>query len=154
MKDALEIRPTIGFGDLKFGAATEDVKAYFGEPQEVESLDVEGEIHEVSVWSYWEEGHAVYFEKELNDVCTNFETDNEDSLLFGEKVFEMDQQAIVALMEKNGYREYEVEEDEELDERIVFFHEAHLQFVFEGEQLGLVSWAVAMDDDENIMWPA
>lgn len=153
MSTITEIKPKTGFGELKFGSSQDDVKTVLGPPQEVESLDVEGEIHEVEVWSYWEQGHAVYFEKELDSVCTNFETDNEDSVLFGEKVFSLAEKDIIALMSKNGYGEFEVEDDPELEERILFFHEAHMQFVFDNDELGLVSWAVAMDDDEKILWP-
>ncbi len=142
-----------GFGRVKFGATQQDVLEYFGEPQEKDTIDVEEEIHEVVVWNYWELGHAVYFEKELNEVCTNFETDNEEAVLFGEKVFGLVQDQIIALMAKNGFKEYEVEDDDEMDERIVFFPDAHMQFVFEGELLALVSWAVPMDDEENILWP-
>lgn len=153
MKNKLEIKPLTGFGDIKFGATQAEVEAILGPPQETESIDVEGEIHEVMVWSYWEKGHAVYFEKEQNDVCTNFETDNEEALLFGERVFHLDEKAIIELMQKNAFGEFEIEDDEELDERILFFNDAHLQFVFEDEKLALVSWAVAMDDDEKILWP-
>jgi hypothetical protein len=152
MNKNLEIKPTQGFGDLKFGADKATVETIFGPPQETESLDIEGEIHEVEVWSYWEQGHSVYFEKELNSVCTNIETDNEQATLFGKLVFDMTEDQILELMQSNGFKDFEVEEEEE-EERIVFFHDAHLQFVFEGEDLALVSWAVAMDDDENILWP-
>ncbi len=153
MKDLMEIKPMTGFGELFFGATQTEVEAILGPPQETETIDVEGEIHEVLVWNYWEKGHAVYFEKELNNVCTNFETDNEDVLLFGEKIFSMDQEGIIGLMKKNGYQEYETEDDPDLDERIIFFHGAHMQFVFEKNTLVLVSWAVGMDDDDNILWP-
>ncbi len=152
MNKNLEIKPMKGFGDLKFGADQATVEAYFGPPQETESLDIEGEIHEVEVWSYWEQGHSVYFEKELNNVCTNIETDSEHATLFGKKVFEMTEDQILELMQSNGFKDFEIEEEDE-DEKIIFFHDAHLQFVFEGEDMVLVSWAVAMDDDENILWP-
>ncbi len=153
MKTILEIKPMQGLGELKFGASQEDVKKFLGEPDETETIDVEGEIHEVVVWSYFEQGHSIYFEKDLDNVCTNFETENEDALLFGKKVFELDQDAIIALMKENNFTRFEVEKDDELDEVIVFFDEAHLQFVFEEDSLGLVSWAVAMGDEDEILWP-
>ncbi len=153
MENSIEIKPGIGFGELKFGATRQEVEKILGVPQETENIDVEGEIHEVEVWNYWEEGHAVYFEKELDTVATNFETDNQAATLFGVKVFELDQQGIVSLMKKNGFTDPEVEEDDELEEMIVFFEDAHLQFVFEDGKLGLVSWAVAMDDQDQVMWP-
>ncbi|MFP4064798.1 MAG: hypothetical protein ACLFS0_04740 [Bacteroidales bacterium] len=153
MKHIMEIKPLHGFGSLKFGATQKDVEAVLGPPQETETIDVEGEIHEVEVWSYYELGHAVYFEKELNNVVTNFETDNAGATMFGQKVFELDQNGIIDLMKKNGFDDHEVEDDPELDERIIFFNDAHMQFVFDNGRLGLVSWAVAMDEEENIRWP-
>jgi len=149
----MEIKPLHGFGSLKFGATQKDVESVLGPPQETETIDVEGEIHEVEVWSYYELGHAVYFEKELNNVVTNFETDNSGASMFGQQVFELDQEAVIDLMKKNGFEDHEVEDDPELDERIIFFNDAHMQFVFDNGRLGLVSWAVAMDEDEKIRWP-
>jgi hypothetical protein len=152
MQKKLEIKPKVGFGDLKFGATTKEVEQYFGVPQETEKLDIEGEEEDVEVWSYWDQGHSVYFEKEHKEVCTNIETDNEAAELFGEKVFKLDEPRIIELMQSNGFADFEVEE-EEPGEKIVFFHDAHLQFVFEEDSLVLVSWAVGVDDDEKILWP-
>ena len=153
MKKLKEIKPMQGFGDIKFGVSQDEVLKLLGEPAEKETIDVEGEIHEVEVWSYWDEGHSLYFEKDLNNVCTNFETDNDWVTLFGEKVFAMNQDQIIALMNKNDFSDFEIEDDPELDEVIIFFHEAHMQFVFENDTLELVSWAVAMNDQEDILWP-
>lgn len=152
MNKNLEIKPMVGFGDLTFGATKADVEAYFGPPQETETLDVEDEINEVEVWSYWEQGHSVYFEKMDNDVCTNFETDDEDSVMFGEKVFRLNEQEVLEVMKKQGYEDHEIDE-EEPGERILFFPDAHMQFVYEEGKMMLVSWAVAVDDDDKIIWP-
>jgi hypothetical protein len=152
MSNELEIKPKVGFGELKFGVDMKSVENYFGPPQETETINVEDEIQDVELWSYWELGHSVYFEKELDSVCTNFETDNEEVTLFGSKIFEFDEQQLIDLMKENGYPEFETEE-EEPGERILFFPDAHLQFVIEDEELALVSWAVAMDDDDKILWP-
>ncbi len=153
MKDILEIKPLEGLGVLKFGASQDDVRDLLGDPEETETIDIEGEIHEVVVWSYWEKGYSFYFEKDLDNKCTNFEADNEEVTLFGNKVFEMEQQAIIDLMQNNGYKKFEIEDDPDMDEVIVFFDDAHMQFVFEGEELILVSWAVAMNDKNEVLWP-
>lgn len=121
MKKVTEIKPLQGFGPLKFGSGQKEVEKVLGPPQETETIDVEGEIHEVEVWSYWEQGHAVYFEKELDNVCTNFETDNLEATIFGKRVFELNQDLIIELMRKNGYEQFEIEDDEDLEERILFF---------------------------------
>lgn len=141
-----------GFGELKFGSTAQEVEKYFGEPQETEKLDIEGEEDDVEVWSYWDQGHSVYFEKEHDEVCTNFETDNEEAELFGKKVFKLGESQIIDLMKDQGFTDFEIEE-EEPGEKILFFHDAHMQFVFEEETLALVSWAVGVDEEENILWP-
>ncbi len=151
MKENLEIKPLIGFGDLKFGASKKEVESFFGSPQEVETLDMEGEDGQVEVWSYWDQGHSVYFEKELKDICSNFETDNESSILFGKEVFSLSKEEVMELMKEQGFAE--VEEEKEDEELIIFFPDAHMQFVFEKDDLVLVSWAVAMDDKEKVLWP-
>ncbi len=153
MKEILEIKPLVGFGELKFGISQDEATKVLGEPEETETMDVEGDIHEVEVWSYWEEGHSLYFEKDLDNICTNFETDNEQATLFGEKVFELNKEEIIALMKKNEYHKFELEREDDLDEVILFFHDAHMQFVFEEDSLVLVSWGVAMDNENNILWP-
>jgi len=153
MKKITEIKPLKGFGSLKFGATQQEVEKILGKPQETEVIDMEGDIQEVEVWSYWEDGHAVYFEKALDNVCTNFETDHPDATLFGQKVFELDKDGIIKLMEDQAFTSHEVEEDKDLDELILFFHDAHMQFVFENDQLVLVSWAVAMDEEEEVDFP-
>lgn len=153
MKNISDIKPMQGFGELTFGASQQDVERVLGTPEDKETIDVEGEIHEVEVWSYWDKGHAIYFEKELDNVCTNFETENQDSMLFGHKIFDLDKNAIIKLMKENGFEELEEEDDEELDENILFFNGAHMQFVFDGDKLGLVSWAVATDEEGHILWP-
>lgn len=152
MKKNLEIKPKVGFGDLKFGATKSEVEQYFGPPQETEMLDIEDEIDEVEVWSYWEQGHSVYFEKQEKEVCTNFETDDEGSVLFGEQVFRMNEDQLIAHMELNGFADAEIDE-EDPGERILYFDDAHMQFVYEEGEMALVSWAVAVDDDEKILWP-
>ncbi len=152
MNGKLEIKPLVGFGPLKFGAGKDEVKRILGAPEESEILEIEGEVHDVEVWSYWEQGHSVYFEKEHDERCTNFETDHEEALLFGEKIMGMGQEPAIALMKKHGYADHEIEE-EDPGEVVVFFHDAHMQFVFEDGLLALVSWAVAMDEEEVIRWP-
>ena len=153
MKQLLEIKPLHGFGEIKFGVSQDDVVKLMGDPDEKEVIDVEGEIHEVEVWSYFEPAHSFYFERDLDNLCTNFETENESSVLFGEKIFALSREGVIALMEKNGFDDYEIEDEPDMDETIVFFHQAHMQFVFDGDRLGLVSWAVAMNDQDEILWP-
>jgi hypothetical protein len=152
MKNNLEIKPLVGFGDLKFGSTKQQVEEYFGKPQEIEMLDNEEDDTQTETWNYWDEGHTVYFDKEEGDLCFNFETDNQEALLFGKNVFEMDMNEILELMNKNGYEDHEVDDEDE-SERILSFYDAMMDFVFDENGLGLISWSAGVDEDDSLIWP-
>jgi len=149
----LEIIPLEGFGVLKFGANQSEIEGILGEPEEIEDLPGEADESDAEVWNYWEDGHTVFFEKDYDGKCTCFETDNEESLLFGKKVFKMNEAEIISLMEKKGFKELETE-DEEWGERRVSFSDAVVDFYFEDDKLVSVSWGVFIDlDTDKAKWP-
>ncbi|HSV89094.1 MAG TPA: hypothetical protein VLH61_10675 [Bacteroidales bacterium] len=153
MKEDLTIIPLIGFGDLKFGLTKNEVKSRFGEPQEIETIEGDEDFSEVEVWSYWDKGHSLYFEKELDDRLTNFETDHENVTLFGKKLFGMKEKQIISLMEENGFSDFEAEYEEEWEERRVSFFDAQMDFIFDEDVLVQVTWAVGINNDDQIQWP-
>ena len=153
MSNKLEIRPLVGFGELKFGADQSDVENYLGEPQEIEDLPGEVDESDAEVWNYWNEGHTVFFEKDMENKCTCFETDNEEAILFGKNIFDLNEKQIIELMETNGYREIDTE-DEEWGERRISYSDAVMDFYFEENQLISVSWGVMIDlENDQAEWP-
>jgi len=153
MSNKLEIRPLVGFGDLKFGADQAEVENYLGEPQEIEDLPGEADESDAEVWNYWDEGHTVFFEKDMDNKCTCIETDNDEAILFGKKVFDLNENQIIELMETNGFREID-SEDEEWGERRVSYSDAVMDFYFEDDKLISVSWGVMIDiDNDKADWP-
>jgi hypothetical protein len=153
MENALEIKPLIGFGELKFGADQTLIENYLGEPQEIEDLPGEEDESDAEVWNYWDMGHTLFFEKDLNNRFTCFETDNEDVTLFGQKVFELTENEITNLMKENGYSDLDAE-NEEWGERRVSFNDAVTDFYFEDGQLVSISWGVMIDlETDQVQWP-
>ncbi len=149
----IEIKPLIGFGQLTFGASPSDVENFFGEPEEIEDLPGEADESDAEVWNYWEDGNTVFFEKDHGGKCTSFETDNSEAVLFGSHVFEMNEKELIQLMEKNGFKEIDIE-DEEWGERRVSFSDAVMDFYFESDKLISVSWGVFIDlDTDEAKWP-
>ena len=149
----LEIKPLTGFGDLKFGSEQSEVENYLGEPEEKEDLPGEEDESDAEVWSYWEAGHTVFFEKDLNNRCTCFETDNNNAMLFGKNIFELNEVAITELMKANGFKDLDTE-DEEWGERRVSFTDAVMDFYFEDDKLISVSWGVMIDlESDEAKWP-
>lgn len=154
MKKDLIIKPLVGYGDLKFGATKNEVNAALGEPQEIETIAGDEDFSDVEVWSYYDQGHAVYFEKEFEDRCTNFETDHDEATLFGKNVFELKEKEIISLMKENGFSDFEAEDEAEWEERRVSFFDAQVDFIFDDEALVQVSWAVGFNENEEVNWPA
>jgi hypothetical protein len=153
MSDNLEIKPLVGFGDLKFGAEQSMVENYFGEPQEIEDLPGEADESDAEVWNYWDDGHTVFFDNDLKNKCTCFETDNDEVTLYGKNVFEMTESQVIELMQANGFKELDTE-DEEWGERRVSFSDAVTDFYFEDDSLVSVSWGVMIDlETDEIKWP-
>lgn len=149
----LEIKPLIGFGDLKFGTTQSDVENFLGEPEEIEDLPGEVDESDAEVWNYWDDGHTVFFEKDLGGRCTCFETDNDTSTLFGKHVFDMTEAQLTEHMKANGYDEVDAE-DEEWGERRVSFTDAVMDFYFESDRLISVSWGVLIDlETDEAKWP-
>lgn len=152
MDKKLVIKPHVGFGTLKFGASKDEVKEYFGEPQEVETLPGEAGETDAEAWNYWDEGHIVFFEADSDNRCTCFETDSDKVSLFGKDIFVMSEAQIIKLLKDNGFDNYESEE-EEWGEKRVSFDEAIMDFYFEDDNLISVSWGVYVNEDESYKWP-
>ncbi len=153
MKTPIIIKALKGLNDLKFGATKQEVEAILGKPNEVELIEGDEDFSDVEIWFFNEVECSVFFEKEFDDRCTNFETDDPSAMLFGKQIFQLSEEQIVALLKENGYSDFEAEYNPEEEERLVSFFDAQIDFLFEGEKLVQVSWAVLIDDDENPVWP-
>ena len=87
-----DIKPKEGFGELKFGETSKDVIRILGEPDEMETIQ-DDDAFNTTILNYWDTGVSAFFEGTGKSVLSCFETDIEDSTLFGKKVFEMNELA-------------------------------------------------------------
>ncbi|MDR0969843.1 MAG: hypothetical protein LBM67_04830 [Lentimicrobiaceae bacterium] len=141
------IEPLKGFGNLKFGQTIDDTIKLLGEAEDVEELE-EDTISSV-VLNYDADEFSVFFEGETKSVIAYFETENAEAVLFGEKVFEMDSEDIIALMTQNGFKN--LEEDEEEGEKRVTFEDALIDFYFDNDdKLIAVGWGVFVNNQGEI----
>lgn len=149
MKNFLfEIKPKVGFGELNFTDDSEKVIEYLGTPEEVERLEEDDTFNTV-VMNYWDKGVSVFFEGIDKSVLSCFETDNENSVLFGEKVFSMQIDDVIKLMSENNCGEYEIEDEEEGEKRLSF-DDVMIDFFFQNDKLCLVNWGVLVNEEGNI----
>jgi len=132
----IEVLIKQGLGDIRFHMPVEDVVAMLGTADEVENIDNAAD-EPTTVLRYNFLGLTLFFEGE-NPELACIDTCNEDCTLLGEKVFSLDERALVQLMVKNGYTEQDVDE-EDWGERRVSFPEGNVDFYFEdGEMTSII----------------
>lgn len=144
----LEIKPKVGLGELNFGETSEKLISILGEAEEMEDIEDEDEFNTV-ILNYWEKGVSAFFEGVEKSVLSCFEVDNPHSTLFGKKVFNLNEEQIIDLMQDNGYKELE-QEDEESGERRVSFEDGMIDFFFDEGELVAVNWGVLVNDQGEI----
>lgn len=148
----LEIKPLKGFGELSFGDEPEDAIKYLGPPSEEEVPEEDEDLFNTLVYHYDLDGISIYFDDPEDPLLSNFETDNKEVNLFGNRIFEMTDEQIITLMKENGYEEYNFEEVESDEEGVDFdkwlsFEDAMIDFLFQNGKLLNVSWGDLLDED-------
>ncbi len=147
----LVIEPLKGYGDIKFGMSIEEIISIFGEPsnnEELEPIIEENENYSI-LYDYDDEGLSVCFEGITKTIVASISTCNEDATLFGERIYDMDRNQIIDLMRRNGYKEFDEEEQE--GDTCLIYDELMMDFYFnEGELIDVV-WGVLVDSQGNII---
>lgn len=121
-----------GIGNLMFGMTVENVKQVLGEPTEMETID-NGMEEETLVLHYDDQNLTLFFEGETK-LLDCIDTDNEETILFGQKIYAMDEKEIAQLMISNNYFAEDIE-TESWGERRVTFIEGNIDFFFEKDEL-------------------
>ncbi len=139
----LTIKLRRGLGELSFGQGIDDVVAYLGEPTEIETLPMEDDTT-TTVLNYDEIGLGLFFEGAGQPKLSCIETDNPETVLFGEKIFEMKQEDLVEFVKKEGLCVMDAEE-EAWGEYRVTFEDAMIDFYFDKGELTVVNWGKDID---------
>jgi len=131
-----------GLGDIHFGCTPEMVRATYGDPDEVEELEsaIDGDVESI-VWNYPDEGLNFFFDAANGEpTLSTIESDNLETVLFNSRIFNITRDNVVALMNENGYKDVD-EDDETWGEHRVTFEDAQIDFYFADQELTLVSWS-------------
>jgi hypothetical protein len=144
------IEPLIGFGEISFGMPMDDAVKLLGSPNFYEEVsDMEETGNRSIFYEYDDIATNIYFEGITKSVAACFETENEDAVLYGTKVMDLNRAQAIELMRENGFKELE-EEDEDGEHR-VSFEDAMIDFFFVGDEMTAVSWGVLVDEQGNII---
>lgn len=144
------IEPLKGFGEISFGMPMDDAVKLLGSPNFYEEVsDMEETGNRSIFYEYDDIATNIYFEGITKSVVACFETENENAVLFGTKVMDLNRAQAIELMRENGFKELE-EEDEDGEHR-VSFEDAMIDFFFVGDEMTAVSWGVLVDEQGNII---
>jgi hypothetical protein len=98
----------------------------------METID-NGMEEETLVLHYDDQNLTLFFEGETK-LLDCIDTDNEETILFGQKIYTMDEKEIAQLMISNNYFAEDIE-TESWGERRVTFIEGNIDFFFEKDEL-------------------
>lgn len=134
----LEIKPILGLSDLLFGASMADAEKVFGKAEESEFLD-DIEDSQSTVWHYWEQGFSLFFDEHNEQIFCCVEIDNEDMVLWGQKIFSFTEKQIIDLFKSKGITNFETEVHEWGEKRLTF-DEVNIDFYFEKNKLSSINY--------------
>ena len=144
------IEPLKGYGEIPFGMTLDEAVKMLGMPNFYEELNDMEETENRSIYYEYDDLKTnIYFEGITKSVVACFETENENATLYGKKVFDLDQNAVIELMKAQGY--VELEQETEDGEQRISFEDALIDFFFDEEGMTAVSWGVLVDDQGNII---
>jgi len=138
----LQILLKKGLGDVHFGCTPEVIRSVYGEPEEVEELEsaIDGVVESI-VWNYPDDGLNFFFDAANGEpTLSTIESDNLETVLFNSRIFNITRDSVVELMNENGFKDLE-EDDETWGEHRVTFEDAQIDFYFADQELTLVSWS-------------
>ena len=142
--------PLKGYGEIPFGLTLDEAVKLLNMPDFYEELnDMEETGNRSIYYEYNDIQTNIYFEGITKSVAACFETENESATLYGQKVFGLKKDEVIKLMQANGFKE--LEEDEEDGEHRVSFEDALTDFFFDGDKMTAVSWGVLVDDQGEII---
>ena len=123
-----------GLADLPFGATRDEVQAIFGEPNEVDSLDLGDE--ESIAWHFWDVGISLNFDESENFQLCTIEVASPEVELFGKKLIGLKRDEVKAFLDTQGIG---VGKDE--TDRGIAYESVELSLWFNGGELAEIQWS-------------
>ena len=151
----LDIKPTVGLGELKFGMTRDKVSAILGQPDEIEIIQEDGEA--VEQWHYDEHEFSVLFSEQDDWKMLSIAISNEEATIEGVKFIGLseteleDKLNVLGITEELEYEDLST--DEFPDHILVYCDELAMNFWLDQGIVGEIQWGPVMLDDETIDWP-
>lgn len=130
-----------GFCTLNFGVSTVDAELVFGKPEEIQVLDDEVLETSCTVYHYWQSGFSLFFDNKNAMKFGSVEVDNEDTILFSEKIFLFNEKQIIDLMHSHNFLLTDTE-IQDWGEKRLSFDDGGLDCYFENGKLASINFGV------------
>lgn len=130
-----------GFCTLNFGVSAVDAELVFGKPEEIQVLDDNILETSCTVYHYWDSGFSLFFDNKNAMKFGSVEVDNQETLLFGKKLFLLNEQQLTDLMKEHNYTLTDTER-QDWGEKRLSFDEAGLDCYFENGKMSSVNFGV------------
>lgn len=130
-----------GFCTLNFGVSAVDAELVFGKPEEIQVLDDTILETSCTVYHYWDSGFSLFFDNKNSMKFSSVEVDNEDTLLFGKKIFSLNEQQLIDLMKEHNYTLTDTEK-QDWGEKRLSFDEVGLDCYFENGRMSSVNFGI------------
>jgi hypothetical protein len=134
-----EIRLLQGFCGLPFGADIAGAVAFFGEPEEIQTLTDDVLNNNSLVYHYWSLGYSLFFDVNRKNIFCSVEIDNRETTLFDAKIFSLREKELIALLNNNGHQVSDTEVHQWGEKRISFDN-AGLDCYYENNRLVSVNF--------------
>lgn len=123
-----------GLADLPFGATRDEVQAIFGEPDEVDSIDLGDE--ESIAWHFWNLGISLNFDESENFMLCTIEVASPEVELFGKKLIGMKRNEVKEFLDTQG-----IGEGKDETSRGIAYETVELSLWFNGGELAEIQWS-------------
>jgi hypothetical protein len=147
-----EIKLLQGFCTLPFGTNIDGALRLFGEPEEKQELKDEILGNSSLVYHYWDQGFSLFFDANQSNIFSSVELDNADTLLFGVKIFTLQEKQLIELLKKNDFMATDTEVHT-WGEKRVSFDKAGLDCYFKNNKLVSVNFGVLQSGGDFIYFP-
>jgi len=148
----LKLIPLVGINDLKFGCTPAEVSKCFGEPEEIEELNDDLLNDNALVYHYWDIGLSIFFSIRENKIFSSLEIDNKSAVLFGKKIFDLNEKEITALFKENNFKLSE-SENHEWGEKRLSFDDANVDLYFANGKLASINFGTLQDSSSFYYFP-
>ena len=128
-----------------------EVEKVFGKAEESELLD-DIEDCQSTVWHFWENGFSLFFDESNNQLFCSVEIDNSDVVLWGQKIFSLNEKGIVELFKSKGFSVFETE-THEWGEKRLSFDEVNIDFYFDKNKLSSINYGKPENDSTFLILP-